>query len=134
MEVEMILRLRQRYRLVDLGEMVNHDFYHLEHRNPRVRTARQQLGLQANEFEANNLDPNAPAIPFHPNSTGWGLAQIPLATTPGLETAWHRKSWHDYLLFAALIADTGLKLMWDNILRLLGVRKKPPMVGTPTVR
>ena len=36
MEVDMIDRLREKYKLVNLGEIVEYDFYHLEHYHPWV--------------------------------------------------------------------------------------------------
>lgn len=70
MEVEMARRLGRRYPLADLGPLVGHDFYHLEHYDPRQErlTWRRQ-----------NAYPEAdPGGPLNPNGESWGLADHPL--------------------------------------------------------
>ena len=112
MEVEMILRLQQRYTLIDFGKIVDYDFYHLDHRNPRARLTRRDFGHPVNSFD---LDRSAPPLPFHPNSEAWGLADFKLEVDSGLETSPPRESSSDNIVFAALVADVGMQLMLDKI-------------------
>jgi hypothetical protein len=111
MEVEMILRLRQRYTLVDFGKIVDCDFYHLGHRSPRIRFNRSAFGHRRNTFE---LDPSAPPLPYHPNSNAWGLAEFKLKVDSGLTASPPRESWSDIFVFVALVAHTGVQLMLDK--------------------
>lgn len=113
MEVEMILRLRQRYSLIDLGKIVDYDFYHLDHRNPRARLTRRDFGQKANIF---HLDPSAPPLPFDPNAEAWGLSAFKLEVAPGMEASPRPRCWFDSVVFAALVANTRLQLMLDKII------------------
>ena len=113
MEVEMILRLRQRYTLIDFGEMIEYDFYHLNHWNPRasLNQIRRDLGHQENTFD---LDPNAPSLAYHPNSDAWGLAEFKMGVDSGLEASPPREGWFDNVVFAALVTCTRMQLMLDK--------------------
>ncbi len=110
MEVEMILRLRQRYTLIDFGRAIDYDFYHLGHRNPRGKRTRRDLGHRVNQFE---LDPEAPALAYHPNPDGWGLADVALPAGPGGATPPPPARWFDPLVFSALILDMGAQRAID---------------------
>jgi hypothetical protein len=114
MEVEMILRLRQRYTLIDLGEIVDCDFYHLDHQHPRVPKKRRDV-VRYNSFDRHNLDPGAVSLPYYPNSDAWGLAEFELEAASGMEASPPPQSWSDNLGFAALVASTGMQLMVDRI-------------------
>jgi hypothetical protein len=76
METDMIWRLSQTHPIVDLGPIVNHDFYHLGHysrflpREPGKRRRNPPVDL--------TLRPGA----LNPNGDAWGLAEAPLARTP----------------------------------------------------
>lgn len=63
MEVDLIYRLQSRRKLVDVGKLFHHDFYHLEHYNPK--TPRRTTRRKNPEVK--------PAIPC-PNDSSWGLA------------------------------------------------------------
>ena len=114
MEVEMILRLRQRYSLIDFGKIVDCDFYHLDHRNPRVSRELLEVGRPSNTFD---LDPSAPPLPYYPNSDGWGLAEHKLQVASGLQASPPREGWSDNVVFAALVAHTKMQLMLDRTYR-----------------
>jgi hypothetical protein len=116
MEVEMILRLRQRYELIDFGKIVDYDFYHLGHRNPRG-------ALTWRDFKENAfIGMNAPPPPYYPNAGTWGLADLtlePASAAPGLEASPLQDSRSDALAFASLVARTGMQLMLDKAHLLL---------------
>jgi hypothetical protein len=71
MEVNMIARLMMKYALVNLGQLVNYDFYHLEHYHPLVPR-------RSSTYRKTNPIPYyaEPGI-LNPNGPDWGLAQSP---------------------------------------------------------
>jgi hypothetical protein len=105
MEVEMIMRLRKRYPLVDFGEVVDRDFYHLEHRNPRTFVGRRDLGHRINTFEAGPAE----SLPYRPNSDQWGMAGFALVLVGGKATGQPAERWYDSLLFGRLLAYAGMQ-------------------------
>jgi hypothetical protein len=74
MEVNMIERLIQKYKLIDLGKIVGHDFYHLEHYHPWGPHRSSQPRKVNLAIER--------GIVFHPNDGEWGLARYPLGGHP----------------------------------------------------
>ena len=79
METDMICRLRQKYPVVDLGELTDHDFYHLEHYAPRIAYfARQHV------HKNDAVDLATPPQVLHPNAEAWGLHECHLAVQPSL--------------------------------------------------
>jgi hypothetical protein len=73
METDMIHRLMMRgYELVDLGRLVEQDFFHLEHYHPSVP---RKSGLYRN---VNRYDPLGKPDAFFPNGTNWGLEEYSL--------------------------------------------------------
>jgi hypothetical protein len=76
METEMILRLRPKYEVFDLGPVVDYCFYHLDHANPRIRKPRHPVANQ-------DLDFTQPIEEFHPNDSDWGLNLVSLKKTSG---------------------------------------------------
>jgi hypothetical protein len=117
MEVEMILRLSQKYTLVDLGKIVDYDFYHLDHLNPRVKNRRCDIGHRENLFD--NPHPVTSPLPYHPNSASWGLAELRLEAASALKAASPLGGWSDNIVFTALIANTGVQLTLDTMYSFL---------------
>lgn len=76
MEIDMIYRLLQKYRMVDLGKLVNYDFYHLEHYHPWV-PRKSSVYRTTNAYNS-----HAPRTVFNPNDEQWGLARYSLPATP----------------------------------------------------
>jgi hypothetical protein len=76
MEIDMIRRLLQKYAIVNLGRIVDFDFYHLEHYHPWV-PRRSSFYRKTNRF---NKD--APKGVFHPNNEKWGMVEYPLRAVP----------------------------------------------------
>src|SRR5262249_4908444 len=71
METNMISRLMQKYRIVDLGRIVGYDFYHLEHYHPRI-PRKSGIYRKVNTLkECRTL--------FNPNTEEWGLAHYRLS-------------------------------------------------------
>jgi hypothetical protein len=117
MEVEMISRLLKKYTLVNLGEITDNDFYHLEHLNPRTFTGRQNLGLRSNDHRGLGGEVSAKLDSFHPNSDSWGLLQYDVPLLPGRGGADFGARRGDVFAFAFLAANTGANLLLDTILR-----------------
>lgn len=81
METNMIGRLMRKYPIVDLGRLVGHDFYHLEHHHPwAVRSC--WAGRRPNDDRAKM---GSALDHMNPNGPGWGLVDhaIPLAPPAG---------------------------------------------------
>ena len=78
METDMICRLRQKYRMVDLGELTDHDFYHLEHFHPRAAWVDRQHD-KWNPI----VDLATPPTVIRPNSEAWGLHEYDLPLQRG---------------------------------------------------
>jgi len=112
METEMICRLGSRCTMVDLGELTDDDFYHLEHYHPRTK-------LTGRRHPVKNAAVNL-ALPhdvFHPNTDAWGLRDYPLTLQRGLSAARAGKSAVEARRFredAAFIAAMG-RLAWGIV-------------------
>jgi len=75
MEIDMATRLMTRYPMVDLGKLVNYDFYHLDHyhpRGPRSSSAHRRVNHQHTRERAG----------FRPSGRLWGMADADLAIAP----------------------------------------------------
>jgi hypothetical protein len=114
MEVEMILRLSQKYAIIDLGTIVDHSFYHLDHANPRI--------VQPRHVKKNpDLDLSTPPENFIPNSPEWGLANYPLEVRQAVRTRQESTKvgphWYDYIAFATLVTTTAVQILGDKVYR-----------------
>jgi hypothetical protein len=70
MEVDLVLRLMQRFPFLNLGRVVDHDFYHLDHEHPLA-----QWGASGRRRKMNPLRDavDNPPLAFAPNGADWGL-------------------------------------------------------------
>jgi hypothetical protein len=68
MEVDLAHRLKTKHAVMDIGPLIRHDFYHLEHYDPRLP---RKTPRKMNPMESENL-------PYHPNGEDWGLVNYPL--------------------------------------------------------
>lgn len=114
MEIDMICRLRTRYKLVHLEEHIDCDFYHLEHYHPlmpRVTPRRTNPELYDNVFD--------------PNGGDWGLARygleiLPYSSDGAISEKPTRKytalEWPAFLLSLLVV---GTQIIWEKA--LLGV-------------
>jgi hypothetical protein len=78
METDMIRRLSQKYPIVNLGEFVDYDFYHLGHYS---RYARPQSGEKKRKRNP-VVDFSMPPKALKANNQEWGLLNLPLQTVP----------------------------------------------------
>jgi len=116
MEINMIFRLMQRYRLVNLGKLVECDFYHLEHYHPRVPRK------SSTYRKVNPLSHKQPDV-FHPNTEDWGLANYclrvePCSVNPGIaEVHSLSTSAAVFIVFWPLVLFSGAQMAFDSLLR-----------------
>ena len=69
MEIDMILRLSTRYQVINLGELVDYAFYHLDHERPHVSRDVNRYERKANPWRTLDDMPEE----FAPNGPDWGL-------------------------------------------------------------
>jgi hypothetical protein len=75
MEIDMAARLMTRYPMIDLGKLVDYDFYHLDHYHPRgPRSSATHRRVNADR----RRDDRGP----RPSGAGWGLAAEPFEIAP----------------------------------------------------
>lgn len=83
MEINMIARLMEKYQLVNLGKLIDYDFYHLEHYHPFVPRYYHPSAPRTSPFcrTVNQRDFCQPGE-LNPNGDGWGLAGYVLQAEP----------------------------------------------------
>ena len=121
MEFDIILRLTKEYTFVNLGELVDHDFYHLDHGNPREPWS-------ANRNRKTNPIRSLDNLPETINPTGdkWGLTQYPLEVQPAFNVV--AKSFIQkpaWLTFFLLVFISGLQIVLDGV--IIKTRKLTPL-------
>jgi hypothetical protein len=124
MEPDMVHRLlKKKYELVDLGKLVNYDFYHLDHYHPwrsRKSSTHRKVNL--------STESAAPQV-VHPNSENWGLNQYPLELLPypsdqvGIEAEIFNPPRFKWLSFILLLLLTGVQIIGDKLIIRLGVER-----------
>ena len=131
MEANMMHRLMKKYPMVDLGRMIEHDFYHLEHYHPWA-PRRTSTHRKVN-----------PHLPFwapermNPNGEGWGLAAYPLEQSPtrtgGVPASQETPAWWktQYLFLILAIDAQGL---FDGAIKAAGVWRKRARTAWLAVR
>lgn len=127
MEEDMILRLAKKYAIVDLGKLVNYDFYHLDHfrfQSPSETTSFSAFSMRSFHGHKTNprMDLNKPPSEFHPNNEHWGLMQHPLEVIPypsdrGLsETETLNQPRFNRLSFMLILLSTVTQIVWDGLI------------------
>ena len=129
MEIELVARLRQRLPVVDLGALVDHDFYHLDHYPPGSWWA----GDHRRVNELPDID-SAAVRPLHPNGTDWGLRHLRLETAPFPPARAVAPERHDWRPFGLLVAAAGVRLAWDHRLDADHLRRIRDAVATSLSR
>lgn len=118
MEVDLILRLRQKYPVVDLGKLTDYDFYHLDHYQLHASWS-AVLHPRATSAKSNSyiLDLDTPPEVPHPNGEDWGLRPYSLEIVNGtdVETTAVAQSETSGLVFILLLLLALLRSTWDTI-------------------
>lgn len=124
MEVDIILRLNQKYPVVNLGKIVNHDFYHLDHyqlRQSWTAVLHPRVSSKTNP----DMDIESPPEIFHPNGDDWGLVNYPLELAvysqnskeiKTVKTIFKRSNWSTFIL---LLLTSWLQICWDSVISSL---------------
>lgn len=122
MEIELIARLRERAPIVDLGALVGHDFYHLDHYPPGSWWAGNHR--KVNDLPA--MDAGG-ARPVNPNGADWGLHRCEAPVVPGQSVI---QTDQDRRRFGLLVAAAGVRLAWDHRHDAGHLRRIPAAVGS----
>ena len=96
----MIARLMQRFEVVDLGKLVDYDFYHLEHYHPRY------LLRGHPKTNASVKLKSSPTV-FHPNDQNWGLNDTRLEIARGRRSSQSRPSQWSLCFFLIALIQVG---------------------------
>jgi hypothetical protein len=116
MDPEMGERLGAKYKLIDLGEVVGYDFFHLDHYHPlNVRTS--------SAYRKVNARPDPKGI--NPNGDGWGLRQydLPLQSADAKSTTQEGSARRQSYL--RMVLGTGLRIAGDNLFFLARLPLQP---------
>jgi hypothetical protein len=112
MEINMILRLLPKYPMVNLGEMTDCDFYHLEHYHPFVPRMSSIYRKVNREWR----------LDFNPNGADWGLAKHSLTIEPSRSIVGLRphlapdQDPHHELPFSFLVLLVPLQVVCDSFI------------------
>jgi hypothetical protein len=135
METEMVGRLSQKYPIVNLGKIVDYDFYHLGHN----RYARRRPG--ASKRKRNPvLDFKTLPRAFSANSKEWGLAKLPLQivlaqTEIGSSGTRDGRSEPGVPSFLAWIVVAAWHAGWERLIfRLDGWNRSVQVAGSTTIK
>ena len=120
MEINMLVRLSQRYKLINVGKLVNYDFYHLEHYHPSVpRKSSTYRKVNSLSYKDKQTDI------FHPNKDDWGLIKFPLEVQRGSSNRANREvslvswPWFELPAFIFLISAVTTQMACDRIILFL---------------
>jgi hypothetical protein len=123
METDMVMRLIQNRQVIDLGEILAYDFYHLEHYNPIVNGSARVHDMKNRNMDVSNL----PKV-LKPNGSDWGLVQYHFKKLPysfernKVEEATSYRPAFKWSSFLLLLVSTGAQIVWDEILRVKSFR------------
>ena len=112
MDIDMVDRLRSTYPLVDLGKVVDYDFYHLDHYHP---------GGSRSSSTHRKVNSQRPVLPIgvRPSGEGWGLASASLMLAQGRaaeSVAQARNIWPSVAVLTAMSISTGVRVVVDRAL------------------
>ncbi|MEQ1727824.1 MAG: hypothetical protein ABL982_05540 [Vicinamibacterales bacterium] len=124
MEVRMVERLTPRHKMVDLGRILDYDFYHLEHYHPTA------LRKSAAHRVTNNQREYEDAGRYTQNGDAWGLAAQPVVESRSTTASVPARAPLASLGYAWLLGYVGLRLLRDGVLRRVSIlRREWPRVS-----
>jgi Glycosyl transferase family 2 len=125
MESDMAARLMGgKHKMVNLGILVDYDFYHLGHYHPNA-IYQASAHRQVNTKKWHELDEEWSPTVLHPNSEDWGLIQYHLAVMRySSNSTLFNKGLHGCTIlkwpfFILLLMTTGMQMVWDVLDRSL---------------
>jgi hypothetical protein len=132
MEMDVILRLSSRYQVVDLGELADCAFYHLNHERPRVTRHVNRYRRKVNPWRTLDDMPEE----FAPNTAEWGLARYDVEVLPGRVGAAADPSFGPaWLVCAALALFAGAETVADALIdAYVAVRARVSAAGRAWAR
>ena len=114
MEIDMATRLMSKYPMIDLGKLVEYDFYHLDHYHPRGSRS------SGTHRKVNAQSPELP-LGFQPSGDGWGLAAYSLEVASQtreqhktIDSAF-RRTVLDVPIFVVVVLYTWMRLALDRL-------------------
>lgn len=114
MEIDMATRLMSTYAMIDLGKLVEYDFYHLDHYHPRgSRSSATHRAVNAQSLE--------PPLRLRPSGDGWGLAAYPLEVAsqtraqPKIISGIFRRTVLDGSIFVVAVLYTWMRMGLDRV-------------------
>jgi hypothetical protein len=128
METNMVRRLMMKYKLVNLGELLDFDFYHLEHYHPRA------IRKPASHRMVNPHLPFSRPEVFSPNDKEWGLYQHRLDVLPmdsvGPQPRARHSQMFELSLFAPQLFFLCLQMIFDALVNAWStLRHRTRVVG-----
>ena len=117
MEVDMILRLEPESRFVNLGRLIGHRIYHLDHIHPLVHWGARGRVRRENPVRDRSRPPPVKC----PNPEDWGLAREPLTLRPyplkpgEAEAALGSVDRPRWGMFLGRVAWSGLRRAMDRV-------------------
>jgi hypothetical protein len=132
METNMIIRLMKKYQMVNLGNLTDYDFYHLEHYHPWV------MRKTSTHRKVNPHLPFSQPDTLHPNTEGWGLRDHPLQMLPAVDTGKTVRSiargWRfDLQLFLLLLLCVGPQMICDILALYIKAWERRTKIAWQTV-
>lgn len=119
MEVNMISRLMNKYQVINLGQLVNYAFYHLEHYHPLTprRSSTHRKVNPRRQFTNYEI--------INPNGPDWGMIQYQLEKLPysqeknkAKEPASSQPTFR-WLSFLLLLLSAGIQMTGDEIIKMV---------------
>jgi hypothetical protein len=129
METNMVRRLLVRYKIVNLGKLVNYDFYHLEHYHPHT------VRKSSTHRRVNPRFPFSQPDLLKPNDETWGLASYSLPTSDVVNINGNITAGRHYLFaFIPMLILIGMQMLRDNMIELSSRWWRRVGVGWQTIR
>jgi hypothetical protein len=121
MEFDIVMRLAMQNTFVNIGEIVDYDFFHLDHSHPRKPL---RFGRSRKSNPARTID--NPPDQINPNGENWGLIQYPLEVLPypveqvAVNEARPVRSWLAWLAFISTLFISGVQMAGDSVIPSVG--------------
>lgn len=119
-EINMITRLlMNKHEVVNLGKLIDYDFYHLEHYHPMA------LRSSSTHRKVNPEQPFSRPESMNPNGREWGFIQYPFEKLTislqvnKFEIINSHPSLCKWIGFVFLVTSSEIQITWDQIVKAL---------------
>jgi hypothetical protein len=119
MEVDMILRLKQKYTIIDFGVEIDYSFFHLEHVHPRIQRS------TIHSYKNPKIDfSSTPTLDLKPNGNHWGIVSFPIDVMKGSSHLispdnGSRMRFINWVGWSQFVLDAEFQIMGDNIISFM---------------